>query len=213
MYFYTRKNTSTKFEGKMIDTKKFIIERKIYFGLLIILFLSVVFLSGCIGQEKPQVNKFTEEGFKSLLVEKDIERVLDSQVNITTTFIDYKKMMESTNSNDVIHINSFYGLSFQTQDGMKSITFAVMDFDSISSARQQFQKMMNESELVKMKTSIGDSSLEKEYNSNGIGSVVAFIKGYKVIQLHTAMPDNEKPLTNLKGLEELAKIVDERLNR
>jgi hypothetical protein len=84
MYFYTMKNTSTKFEGKMIDTKEFIIERKIYFGLLIILFLSVVFLSGCIGQEKSQVNKFTEEGFKSLLVEKDIEKVLDSQVNITT---------------------------------------------------------------------------------------------------------------------------------
>jgi hypothetical protein len=26
------------------------------------------------------------------------------------------------------------------------------------------------------------------------------------------MPENEKPLTNLKGLEELAKIVDEKLN-
>jgi hypothetical protein len=197
----------------MTNMKIILMRRKIYFGFLMFLFLSVVFLSGCIGQEKSQVTKFTEERFKSLLAEKDIEKVLDSQVNITTKFIDYKKMMESTNSSDVIHINSFYGSSFQTEDGMKVITFAVMDFDSISSAQQQFQKMMNESELENMKTSIGDSSLEKEYNSNGIGSVVAFIKRYKVIQLHTAMPDNEKPLTNLKGLEELAKIVDERLNR
>ncbi len=85
-------------------------------------------------------------------------------------------MKISTNSNDVIHIHSFYGLSFQTQDGIKIITFAVMDFDSISSAQQRFQKLMNESELENMKTSIGDSSLEKEYNSNGIWSVVAFTK-------------------------------------
>ena len=200
-------------EEKMTEKKAFIIKRKFYFGILIILALSVVFISGCIGQEKSAKNKLTEESFKNLLAEKDIEKILDSQENITSKFIDYKKMMESTNSNDVIHINSFYGLSFQTQDGMKTITFTVMDFDSISSAQQQFQKMMNESDLENMKTSIGDSSFEKEYNSNGIGSVVAFTKGYKVIQLHTAMPDNEKPLTNLKGLEELAKIVDERLNR
>lgn len=198
----------------MIDIMKVILmRRKIYFGFLIVLFLSVVFLSGCIGQEKPQATKYTEEGFKSLLAEKDIEKVLDSQVNITTKFIDYKKMMESANTNDVIHINNFYGFSFQTEDGMKVITLGVIDFDSISSAQQQFQKMKNESELENMKTSIGDSSLEKEFNSNGIGSIVVFTKGYKVIQLHTAMPDNEKPLTNLKGLEELAKIVDERLNR
>ncbi len=187
--------------------------RKIYFGFLVVLFLSVVFLSGCIGQEKSQINKITEEGFKSLLAEKDIEKVLDSQVNITTKFIDFKKMMESTNSSDVIHINSFYGLNFQTEDGMKVITFLVIDFDSISSAQQHFQKVKNEAELENMKTSIGDSSLEKEFNSKGMGSAVVFEKENKVIQLHTTMPDNEKPLTNLKGLEELAKIVDERLNR
>lgn len=206
------KNTPTKFEGKMTDKKAIIIKRKYYFGLLIMLALSVFFISGCIGQQKSEKSNLTEENFKSLLTEKDVEKVLDSQVNITTKFTDYKKMMESTNSNNAIHINSFYGLSFQTQDGMKIITFAVMDFDSISSAQQQFQKMMNESELENMKTSIGDSSVEKDFNSQGVGSIVAFTKGYKVIQLHTAMPENEKPLANLKGLEELAKIVDERLN-
>jgi hypothetical protein len=197
----------------MANIKVILMRKKIYFGFLVVLFLSVVFLSGCIGQEKSQENKFTEEGFKSLLAEKVIEKVLDSQVNITTKFIDFKKMMESTNSSDVIHINSFYGLNFQTEDGMKVITFLVIDFDSISSAQQHFQKVKNEAELENMKTIIGDSSLEKEFNSKGMGSAVVFKKENKVIQLHTTMPDNEKPLTNIKGLEELAKIVDERLNR
>jgi hypothetical protein len=149
----------------------------------------------------------------SLLTEKDVEKVLESQINITSKFSDYKKMAESINPNNVINMNSFYGLSFQTEDGMKVITFSVIDFDSISSAQQHFQKVMNESELENMKTSIGDSSIEKEYNSQGVGSILVFKKENKVISLHTAMPENEKPLTNLKGLEELAKIVDERLNR
>ncbi|WAM22578.1 MAG: hypothetical protein OI715_00360 (plasmid) [Candidatus Methanoperedens sp.] len=203
----------TKFEGKMIDKKAIIIKRKFYFGLLIILALSVVFISGCIGQEKLEKSKLTEESFKGLLTEKDVEKVLESQINITSKFSDYKNMTESTDPNDVINMNSFYGLSFQTEDGMKGITFSVIDFDSISSAQQQFQKVMNESELENMNTSIGDSSIEKEYNSQGIGSILVFKKENKVISLHTAMPENEKPLTNLKGLEELAKIVDERLNR
>jgi hypothetical protein len=196
----------------MADNKAIIIERKFYFGILIMLALSIV-LSGCIVQQKSENNKITEEKFKSLLAEKDVEKVMGSQINITSKFYDYKNMTESTNPNDVINMNSFYGLSFQTEDGMKGITFSVIDFDSISSAQQHFQKIMNESELENMKKSIGDSSIEKEFNSKGIGSILVFKKENKVISLLTAMPENENPLTNLKGLEELAKIVDERLNR
>ncbi len=195
----------------MTDKKTIIIERKFYFILLMILFLSVVFMSGCIGPEKPEKNKLTEEKFKSLLTEADINKVLESQVNITSKFYDYKKMAESTNPNDIIHMNSFYGSSFQTEDGMKGITLFVIDFDSISSAQQYSQKLINESKLGNMKTPIGDNSFEKEFNSKGIGSVLVYKKGNMIVSLHTAMPDNEKPLTNLKGLEELAKIVDERL--
>lgn len=207
------KNTPTKFEGKMTDKKAIIIKRKFYFGLLIMLALSVVFINGCIGQQKSEKSNLTEENFKSLLTEKDVEKVLESQINITSKFSDFKKMTESINPDNVINMNSFYGLSFQTEDGMKGITFSVIDFDSISSAEQHFQKVINESELENMKTSIGDSSAEKEFNSQGIGSILVFKKENKVILLATTMPENEKPLTNLKGLEELAKIVDERLNR
>ena len=188
--------------------------RKFYFGLLIVLLLPVVLISGCIQQEeqvKPQESKLTEEQFKGLLTIKDVEKVLVSQVELNTKFYDYKKMAESEDPEQVAAMDSFYGLSFQTEDGMKAMTLMAIDFDSTSSAQQHFQKVKIESELESMEKPIGDSSFEKELGLEGIGSVVIFLKGDKVIQLHTTMPEGEKPIVDLKGLEELAKKVEEKL--
>jgi hypothetical protein len=55
------KNTLTKFERKMTDKKAIVIKRKFYFGLLIILALSVVFISGCTGQQKSEKSNLTEQ--------------------------------------------------------------------------------------------------------------------------------------------------------
>jgi len=100
-------------------------------------------------------------------------------------------------------------LSFQTLDGMKGITLTAIDFDSSSSAEQHFQKAKTDSELESMQKPIGDDSLQ--LNSEGIGSIVVFLKGDKLVQLHTAMAVGESPIVNLSGLVELANRVEGKL--
>ena len=48
-------------------------------------------------------------------------------------------------------------------------------------------------------------------NAQGIGSMLIFINGDKLVSLHTAQSDDQEPLLSPKGLEELAKLVASRL--
>ena len=58
---------------------------------------------------------------------------------------------------------------------------------------------------------IGYASIQVEFNAQGIGSVLVFIQGDKVIQMHTSQPEGEEPLLSLERLEELAELVAGRL--
>ena len=62
-----------------------------------------------------------------------------------------------------------------------------------------------------MDSPIGDASFEIEVNAQGIGSMLVFIKGDKLVSLHTAQPEGEGPLLSLEGLEDLADLVASRL--
>jgi len=185
--------------------------RKRYFlGLLLILSLSIVFVVGCGNEEQDSQSgqtNLTEAEFKSLLTLQDVEQV--SQMQLHTQFYDYKA--ESTNPDQVAAMDSFYGLSFQTAAETKSITLTVIDFDSTSSADQHFQNVKSEPQWESMQEPIGDESFEAELNSEGMGSIVIFLKGDKFVQLHTAMPVGESPIVDLSGLEELANKVDGKL--
>ena len=189
--------------------------RKSYFhGLLLVLLLPAVLAASCASQEpetQPNQSSLTEEEFKSLLAVQDVQQVLVSQVELNTQFYNYKEMAESTDPQQVVAMDSFYGLSFQTGDGMKAMTLAVIDFDSSSSAEQHFQKVKTESKLESMQEPIGNESFAKQVNSKGIGSIVIFLKGDKLVQLHTAMPVGESPIVDLRGLEELANKVEGKL--
>lgn len=154
----------------------------------------------------------TEEQFKDLLTVEDIESVLTSMVVLETEFSDYKKMAESVDPAQVVNMDSWYGMGFYTEDGMKSLTFSVIDFDSQTSAQDHFEKIRAETPgLEIMSLPIGDTSAEVEVNAHGIGSMIVFTEGDKLVQLHTAMPAGEETLVALEGLEELARIVETRL--
>ena len=189
--------------------------RKSYcYRLVLVLLLIVVFITGCASWEqgtRPNQSSLTEEEFKSLLTVQDVKHVLVSEVELNTRFYNYKEMAESVDPQQVVAIDSFYGLSFQTGDGMKSMTLAVIDFDSSSSAEQHFQKVKTESELERMQEPIGNDSFVKQLNSDGMGSIIIFLKGDRLVQLHTAMPVGEYPIVDLSGLEELANKVDRKL--
>ena len=192
--------------------------RKRYFlGLLLVLSLSVVLVAGCGNDEQDSQHgqtSFTdlsEADFKSILTVQDVQQVLVAQGGLVTQFYDYKEMAESTDPQQVAAMDSFYGLSFQTEDGMKGLTLTVIDFDSTSSADQHFQNVKSEPQWESMQEPIGDESFEAELNSEGMGSIVIFLKGDKFVQLHTAMPAGESPIVGLSGLEELANKVDGKL--
>ena len=67
------------------------------------------------------------------------------------------------------------------------------------------------SQVEDMATAIGDAAAQLEVNEAGIGAVLVFLKTDKVVQLHTAQSAGGMPLISLEGLEELARLVADRL--
>ena len=109
-------------------------------------------------------------------------------------------------------MDSWYGMTIEAADGGPGITFSVIDFDSTSSAQDHLEKTISETPGVQvMDSPIGDASFEIEVNAQGIGSMLVFIKGDKLISLHTAQPEGEGPLLSLEGLKDLADLVASRV--
>ncbi|MFQ5969190.1 MAG: hypothetical protein ACE5J2_01660 [Nitrososphaerales archaeon] len=155
-------------------------------------------------------SKIAEEHFKTLLTKEDVEKVLTSHVELDTKFHDMKKIAESVDPEQVANMDSFYNLSFNSKNRTGSLSFSMIDFDSQTSAQKHFgtiKSVMPGSQI--MDPPIGDASFEVEVNTQEVGSFVIFIKADKVIELHTA--SLAEPIVDLKGLEGLAKIVEERL--
>ena len=127
-------------------------------------------------------------------------------------FLDYKAMADDVGSAD--NVDSFYGLSFQTEDGVRGMTFSVGDFDSATSSRTHYGNMKSESPgIADMTPPIGDASAGVDLNAAGIGSILVLLSADTVVSLHTAQPDGQRPLVPLSGLEELARLVIDRLGR
>ena len=160
----------------------------------------------------PGIDKLTEESFRALLSLEDVEGVLVTNVPLNTGFINYREMAASVDPAQVVNMDSWYGLTFQTEDGMNGMTLMVVDFDSESSAQDHFELVTTETpELEIIASTLGDAFAEFEFNAQGIGSVLVFIKGDKAIQLHTSITEGQQPLVSLEGLEQLAGIVDQKL--
>ncbi len=178
--------------------------------LVLVLVASASVLAGC--AQNGGIKTLTEENFKTLLTVEDVQGVLTSEVPLKTEFYDYKVMTESVDPAQVVNMDSWYGMAFDTEDGMKGLTFSVIDFGSQTSAQDHFEMMTAETPgLEIMSLPIGDASAEVEVNAAGIGSIVVFIKGDKAVQLHTAQPNGEQPLTSLEGLKNLAQTVEAKL--
>ena len=179
------------------------------FRILVVILSFVVLVTMLVGCSSKEL---TEGQFKTLLAVEDIENILTATVVLETEFFNYKKLAESVDPAQVLNMDSWYGMSFNTEDRIKSLTFSIVDFVSQTSAQDHFEKMRAETPgLEIMSLPIGDTSAEVEVNAEGIGSVIVSIKGDKFIQLHTAMPVGEEALVGLEGLEELIRIVESRL--
>ena len=89
------------------------------------------------------------------------------------------------------------------------LRFTVIDFASPPAARAHFG--LTASGMQGMDPAIADASAQVEVNAQGIGSILVFLAGDRVVLLHTAQSDDQQPLASLQGIEELARVVASRL--
>ena len=148
----------------------------------------------------------------NLLTVLDVELLLITPSRLGSELIDYKALAGRVDPAQVENMDSWYGLVIDATGGGPGMTFMVIDFVSQSAAQEHYGIMTAEPDgVVNMTTPIGDVSAEVEFNAQGIGSMLVFIKGDKLVSLHTAQPEGEKPLVSLEGLEQLARLVLSRL--
>ena len=175
--------------------------------------LCLAFMVACSAEDSSTT--LTEQQFRALLTVDDLTEVPVSDGPLTQELSDFKAMAESVDPNQVVAMDSWYGSQFATQDGSKGITFTIIDFDSRTSAESHYSKVKVETGPPRLSATdqpIGDESVQAVLDSRGLGSVLVFFKGDRVVTLHTAVLDGDEALTTLDGVANLAATVDKRLN-
>jgi hypothetical protein len=150
-----------------------------------------------------------EVAFSDLLKILDVEPLLAAPVRLSSEMINYKDGAEEVNPAQVVNMDSWFGLVVTAPGSGAGMTFGVIDFVSVSTAQEHYELVMEGME--NMATPIGDASAELEVNGQGIGSMLVFIYGDRVVSLHTAQSAEYEPLVSLEGLKDLADLVVSRL--
>ena len=154
----------------------------------------------------------TEADFRDLITIEDVERRLSAKVSLKAELRDFKEMAGRADPTQVQNMDSWYGMTIEAADGGPGMTFSVVDFDSRSSAEDHFIAVMSETSVLRQMTPpIGTISGQVEMNAGGIGSMLVFMSGDKVVSMHTTQAEGQSPLLTLEDLEELAALVVSRL--
>ena len=154
----------------------------------------------------------TEDKFRDLIAIEDVERRLSAKVSLKAEVRDFKEMAGRADLSQVEKMDSWYGMTIEAADGGPGMTFSVVDFDSKSSAEDHFVGIMSETSVLRQMTPpIGDISGQVEVNAEGIGSMLVFSSGDKVVSMHTMQSEGQSPLVSLEDLEKLAALVLSRL--
>ena len=158
----------------------------------------------------------TAEQFRSLLTAQEVQEVLtESQGLKETQFLDIKKLMDSRDVQQTFPMDSGFSIFFINHDGSKSVRLGVFDLESTVAASNQYEEIKEQTapELEVMTTPIGHASAQMVANAAGIGSNIVFLRSDILVTLHTGMPEGAEPLTDIAGLRDLAKIIDQRIRR
>ena len=178
---------------------------KLSFALALI--LVVVPVAGCL--KGP--TGMTETQFKGLLTLPDIQKLsTPSNIALVGTFYDYKNDPNSDPSK-TLHMDDYYGMVFISDDQSTGVALTVVDFDSAQVMQQYILSVQTNSQLQQMAKPIATSSMEKEFNSQGLGSVVVFQRGNTLVELLTGLPDGATPFMTLPNLEVLARQIAAKL--
>lgn len=165
----------------------------------------------------------TEANFSSLLTIDDLNAVASREVSMSPTLRNYKQLAEDVDPEQVVDINSWYGHSYESSDGSYGMTLSLIDFKSDEAATLRYDEMRPEAQqeplltgnapvtLQEMDPPIGEASMGLSASVNGVGPIVIFRKGSKLVQFHTAQPQDAEPLFSIEGLQSLARIIETKL--
>ena len=154
----------------------------------------------------------SEQTFLNLLTVGDVERLLEAEVSLTTSYRDLKEMAENVDATQVVNIDSWFGLTLETPGSADGLTFTLIDFDSPTAASAHFEKMRSAKKAPpEPEASFGGTAYRVQMNFLGIGSMLVVVKGDKLLSFDTAISEGQPPLVTLEGLDELAALVVTRL--
>ena len=162
-----------------------------------------------------------EDQFRNLLTLDEVESIVKVKEELQEyAFTDIKMLLDSRVDTQrvavqqVFPLDSGYSVFFGNDQETKSIRLAVLDMKTLVDATHQYEEIKSSTEpaLQVMESPIGHASAEIDANIAGLGANIVFIKGDKLITLHTIMPEGELPLTDLEGLRQLARIIEQKLD-
>ena len=189
---------------------------------LLVLSLSLAIVTGCSESKSRVINStprsielLPKDHFKSLLTLEDIQNVSKKNDVTKIQYIDLKKISADTDLNQIESINSWYGTSFEIQNGKERISFSVINFESEISAKKHFEKTTLNPPYAgqnsEVNSTIGDTSLQTNLNAQGIRDVILFVKGNKVVSLSSNQSHENNFAVDIDDLVKLAVIVEHRL--
>ena len=176
---------------------------------------AIMALTGCGGESATPAPTpspgapLTETQFRALLSTEDVQEAVGTSKALTTRFFNYKEMAQGVDPQQVVNMDSFFGLGFETEGGTSGITLTIIDFDTVESMDGHFLEVQSQTAAVGSSVDIGDAAFSRE-PGGGI-AVFTFARGDKMVQLFSSAPPGEQSLTDLDGLIALARVVNGRL--
>ena len=110
----------------------------------------------------------------------------------------------------VLEIESWYGLHFERTDRVAGLSLTVVEFDSAARAQAQLDVIESGPAFEPMAPPVGDRSASAGAG-DGVGAALAFVAGRRLVTLHSITGGGADALVDTAQLEELGQLVAGRL--
>lgn len=151
-----------------------------------------------------------EQAVRLLLTVADLEAAGAQTDGLEPRVEDLRALAEAVDAEQVRDIRSWYGLHFERAAPVNGLSLTVLDFDSAERAQTQLDVIESGPAFDPMAEPIGDRSASAG-PSGGVGAAVAFVDGRRLVTLHSIAVGGAEALVAPAQLEELARLVEERL--
>ena len=151
-----------------------------------------------------------EQAVRRLLTLADLDAVGAQTDGLEPRVEDLRALAEAVDAEQVREIRSWFGLHFERAAPANGLSLTVLDFDSAERAQAQLDVIESGPAFEPMAQPVGDRSASAG-PSGGVGAALAFVDGRRLVTLHSIAIDGAEALVAPAQLEELARLVEERL--